>query len=284
MISVIMPAYNAEPYIAAAIASVLAQDHTDLELLVVDNNSTDGTVAVVQGFNDPRIRLLSQPVQGVSAARNRALEEMRGDFFCFLDADDDMPVQSLSARMAVFTRPRPDGLQSPDGSGSGPDPRIHFVDGTVCRMDATMQRIQEVWRPTFTGVPYAPLLQLSPSCFVGSTWMIRRVAGRTYRFDERLTHAEDLLFFLGIARDGIYTYTPATILRYRRGHTSAMTDLRGVHKGYRGLMLAVQALPDPPDKATLNDLWRRLRRILWRSYLKSGQPIRSLRAYLEPRP
>lgn len=268
MISVIMPAYNAERYIASAIASVLAQDHADLELLVVDNNSTDGTVALVQSFSDPRIRLLRQHVQGVSAARNKALEEMRGDFFCFLDADDDLPAQSLSARYAEFIS----------------DPVVHFVDGTVCRMDASMERIQEVWRPTFTGIPYGQLLQLSPSCFVGSTWMIRRVPGRTYRFDEQLTHAEDLLFFLGLARDGVYAYTPTTILRYRRGHGSAMSDLRGVHNGYRGLMRAVQDFPDPPDEATLNELWGRLRRILWRSYLKSWQPVRALRAYLEQRP
>ena len=58
MISVIMPAYNAERHIVEAITSVLAQEHHDLELIVVDNNSRDGTVQLIEGFTDPRICLL----------------------------------------------------------------------------------------------------------------------------------------------------------------------------------------------------------------------------------
>lgn len=267
-VSVIMPAYNAAPYIADAIASVLDQDHADLELLVVDNNSTDGTMAVVRTFTDARVRSFHQPVQGVSAARNMALEQMSGGMFCFLDADDVLPPGSLSARFRLLTA----------------DTAAHFADGPVEMMDVTLTNVLSVWRPTFRGVPYAPLLQLSDSCFCGITWMFRRIAGRTYRFDTRLSHAEDLLFMIGLAREGAYAYTEQTVLRYRRGHASAMRNLAGLHSGYRGLVQALAGFPDPPSPLELDALWRRARRIMWRSYLKQLQPWRALLAALERRP
>lgn len=268
MISVIMPAYNAERYIGNAIASVLAQDHRDLELLVVDNNSTDGTAAVVRSFNDERVHLLHQPRQGVSAARNRALEEMRGEFFCFMDADDAMPPGSISSRFRELMA----------------DPGVSFVDGTVQVTDAQMNTVVDEWRPTYRGVPYAPLLQLSSSCFFATTWLIRRVPGREYRFDERLTHAEDLLFLISIARDGRYTYTENPVLKYRKGHTSAMNDLGGLHRGYRGLVSAVPNLPDPPEQRVVDAMWQKIKRIMWRSYLKRAQPLNALKVRLEHRP
>lgn len=83
-----MPAYNSEVYIRESIDSVLAQSFTDFELIVVDDGSTDATVAVVQRFTDQRIRLIRQPNRGVSVARNTGLEAARGQFITFLDSDD----------------------------------------------------------------------------------------------------------------------------------------------------------------------------------------------------
>ena len=268
MISVIMPAYNAERHIVEAITSVLAQEHHDLELIVVDNNSRDGTVQLIEGFTDPRIQLMHQPVQGVSAARNMALARMRGDFFCFLDADDVLPPKSLSARHTLLLA----------------DPQLHFADGTVELTDVSMKHVLRTWKPTFTGVPYRPLLDLSPACFVGLTWMIRRMHGHAYAFDTRLTHAEDLCFLLSMARNGRYAYTTEVVLRYRRGHDSAMQNLDGLHDGYRGVLRALQEAPDPPDEGALAAMWNKVRNIMMRSYLKRGQPLRALKAMLERRP
>ena len=268
MISVIMPAYNAERYIAGAIRSVLSQTHQDLELLVVDNNSTDGTVGIIKGFADPRLRLLHESEQGVSAARNKALAEMRGDIFCFLDADDLMPQNSIQARYRVLLT----------------DPKVSFADGTVEVIDAASERIMETWRPVFVGIPYEQLLQLSPSCFFASTWMIRRRKDHLYRFDTRMSHAEDLLFLLTISRHGWYSYTTSTVLRYRRGHVSAMKDYTGLHNGYRALVSRVATFPDPPSEAVLDGMWDRVKHIMWRSYLKRGQAWRSFCAAIEPRP
>ena len=87
-VSVIMPAYNTEKYIRESINSVLAQTFTDFELIVVDDGSTDATVAIVQNYTDSRIRLIRQSHQGVSAARNMGLDAAKGDYITFLDSDD----------------------------------------------------------------------------------------------------------------------------------------------------------------------------------------------------
>lgn len=88
-ISVVMPLYNKEHEVERAIRSVLAQSFTDFELIVVNDGSTDRSVDQVSCFADLRIRLVHQNNQGVSAARNRGVEESKSDLVAFLDADDE---------------------------------------------------------------------------------------------------------------------------------------------------------------------------------------------------
>lgn len=88
-VSVVIPLYNKGPHIARALNSVLAQTFQDFEVIVVDDGSTDDGAEVVRKFDDPRIRLIHQENQGVSAARNVGVEASRGELVAFLDADDE---------------------------------------------------------------------------------------------------------------------------------------------------------------------------------------------------
>lgn len=91
LVSVIMPCYNMEQFITDTIRSVISQTYTDWELLIVDDTSTDGTVALVQSFaeQDDRIRLsVNAEHAGIAPTRNRCIEKATGRYLAFLDADD----------------------------------------------------------------------------------------------------------------------------------------------------------------------------------------------------
>lgn len=86
-VSVVIPAYNAGRFLAEAIDSVLAQEYEPLEIIVVDDGSTDGTAAVAQGYG-PLIACIRQPNSGIGAARNGGVDAASGELLAFLDADD----------------------------------------------------------------------------------------------------------------------------------------------------------------------------------------------------
>jgi glycosyltransferase involved in cell wall biosynthesis len=88
LVSVIVAVYQGERYIRGAVRSALAQSYADLEVLVVDDGSTDGTLAALEGITDPRLRVMTQPNAGTATARNAALAIARGKYIAFLDADD----------------------------------------------------------------------------------------------------------------------------------------------------------------------------------------------------
>lgn len=86
--SIVIPLYNKEWAIARALQSVFAQTFSNYEVIVVDDGSTDGGAAVVEGFSDSRLKLIKQDNSGVAAARNTGIRNARGDIVCFLDGDD----------------------------------------------------------------------------------------------------------------------------------------------------------------------------------------------------
>jgi glycosyltransferase involved in cell wall biosynthesis len=102
-IGVVIPARNAAPFIADALASLLRQTRADWQAVVVDDGSTDDTAAVAARCTDPRIRLLRQPPAGVSAARNAGVAALAADRLLFLDADDWLApdaIERLDAALA----------------------------------------------------------------------------------------------------------------------------------------------------------------------------------------
>src|SRR5215472_5885931 len=101
LISIVMPTYNRADTIQRAIASIRAQSWSEWELIVVDDGSTDDTASRLAGV-DPRIRLLRQENQGVTAARNTGLVAVKGELVAFLDSDDEWLPHHLALAAAFF--------------------------------------------------------------------------------------------------------------------------------------------------------------------------------------
>jgi glycosyltransferase involved in cell wall biosynthesis len=102
LISVIIPAYQAEHFVAGAVHSALRQTHRTLEVIVVDDGSTDGTAARLASITDPRLRVLRQENAGTAAARNAALEQAQGSYVAFLDSDDRWFPEKLATELAIL--------------------------------------------------------------------------------------------------------------------------------------------------------------------------------------
>lgn len=102
MISVIIPLYNKAKTIKRTLESIHNQSYQDFEVIVVDDGSTDDSFRVVSEFNDPRIKIYRQSNQGVSAARNHAVELSSGDYVAFLDADDEWDPDYLETQVSLI--------------------------------------------------------------------------------------------------------------------------------------------------------------------------------------
>lgn len=107
LVSIIIPAYNAEKYIGRAIESALGQTYKDIEIIVVDDGSTDRTAEIVRSFQDPKIRYLRQENKFQGAARNYGIKESRGEYITFLDADD-MYLPEKVERQVKFLQEHPE--------------------------------------------------------------------------------------------------------------------------------------------------------------------------------
>lgn len=104
MISVVIPLYNKEKSISSTLRTVLNQTFSDYEIVIVNDGSTDGSVEEIEKVQDDRIRLVHQPNAGVSAARNRGIEEAKGDLIAFLDADDEWKPEYLATQYHLFQK------------------------------------------------------------------------------------------------------------------------------------------------------------------------------------
>jgi len=255
LVAIIMPAYHAEEYIATAIQSVLDQSHTNWQLRIVNDGSRDMTEEIILQFEDPRIVYFKQENQGVSAARNLALKDMQADFFCFLDADDALPPNSLADRLALFAQ----------------DEQLSFVDGRILIQDEQLEQTVREVQPNWKGNPLIDLVRLGGQSFFGPSWMIRCQPNKNYQLKMGMTHAEDLLFYIQLAAEGgQYAAVQTPVLRYRQGNVSAMSNLKGLEMGYWELLAEVKKLKAIP-MLHIRYLKKRILRIMFLSYLRAKQ-------------
>jgi glycosyltransferase involved in cell wall biosynthesis len=107
-LSCITTTFNDGAALLTSVRSVLAQSFGDFEFIIVDDGSTDDTADILAGLTDPRIRIIRQANDGLSGARNKALGQVRGDYVCFLDADDCRPGWAFAAIAAAIEAHDPD--------------------------------------------------------------------------------------------------------------------------------------------------------------------------------
>lgn len=258
LVSIIMPIYNVERYLNEAIDSVVNQEYVNWELLIINDGSTDNSKAIIKQYNDLRILYFEQTNQGVSAARNVGLEHMKGTFFCFLDGDDRLPPKSISSRVNLFET----------------NENLTFVDGQVVNWDENYKEKRSIWSPSFEGSPQKDLVYLTGNSFFGITWMIKREKDTTYLFDVNMTHAEDLWFYIQHSEGKEYRYVQEEIYDRRQVTSSAMSNLKGLAKGYEDLKSRLIMYDINPK--WIRHYSKKIASIMLKSYLKEGNLLKAL--------
>lgn len=190
-----MPAYNAEAFIAETIQSALDQTYRDLEIIVVDDGSSDGTVARVGAFGD-RVRLHQQRNGGVARARNTGVSLARGEWIAFLDADDLWLPEKIERQLAVSTD------------------AMTFTNRYNIGDRGDLPEVQTDCQPMSGGDIFEALL--SANFITTTSVMIRRdLFERLGGFDLRFNGAEDWDLWLRVAEDHTIGFCPEPLVRYR---------------------------------------------------------------------
>jgi glycosyltransferase involved in cell wall biosynthesis len=207
LVSVVIPSYNSARFVAGAIDSALAQTYWPLEIVVVDDGSTDNTAEVLAPYGD-RIRVLRQENRGLAGARNCGLRAAKGDLIALLDADDQWLPEKLEKQVALLG-----------------DPDVGLVHCAFWhwRPD-TDERIRRdlIGRARYVGDCYERLF--TANGVLPSTALFRRAClDRAGLFDERLRSVEDLDLWYRMARHFRFAYVDEPLALYRL-HGDSLTQ------------------------------------------------------------
>jgi glycosyltransferase involved in cell wall biosynthesis len=207
MISVVIPTYNRAAVLPLAVSSVLNESFTDLELIVVDDGSTDATLEVLDSFADSRLRVVSTPHVGVSHARNQGIAVSRYDWVAFLDSDDRWHPRKLQRQLEDLERQEGGYLASytdeiwiRNGRRVNPRKRHRKFDGWIFRQAL-------------------PICIISPS----SILLHRRVLERIGNFDESLRVCEDYALWLRLCAQYPVRYLPERLIVKTGGHADQLS-------------------------------------------------------------
>jgi glycosyltransferase involved in cell wall biosynthesis len=224
LITCIVPVYNGEKYLADALGSILHQTYRPIEIIVVDDGSTDGTAAIAKSFG-AAVRYLNQSNAGPAAARNLGLDAAEGEFIAFLDADDLWHTEKLERQMARF-RARPE-------------------------LDYCVTHAQNFWaselieeQSRFRDHRIArPLPAYSTTTLLAR----RRLFDRVGQFDPALAHGDSTEWFLRANESGAVSELLPDVLLYRRLHK----DNRTRHKASNSRELYLHIVKASLDRRRL---------------------------------
>ncbi len=261
-ISVIIPTYNYARFLREAIDSALAQTYPPLEVIVVDDGSTDETPQVLAEYGG-RIRAVRQKNQGVAAARNTGVAAARGEYIAILDSDDLWKPGKLELQIARFEAD-PDlglvhcGAETFDHTGRTLEVLLNGTEGWVAEQMLRLDR--HVVQGPGSGL-------LAP----------RRIVEEVGGFDVRLPPSDDWEICYRIAQRYRIGFVPVALVRYRQHG-------KGIHlnipKMESAMFLALEkafASPDPAVQSLRTHSYGRLHRILAGCYFQAGKPRQFIR-------
>ena len=237
-----MAAYNAAPYIGEALVSLIDQTMPDLEILVVDDGSTDETAHQVEllARRDPRIRLLQLKRNGgQSAALNAGVAQARGRYLSFLDADDEAMPSRLAEQVAAFER----------------DPELVLVGGSVVTRCDHAPAQSETWRYACGDAQIRARSLFKCELISGAMTLDHEQVERHHlRFDERLRLGPDWALSFNAMRIGAVANVPSVVMRYRMHAGQAtsgmllMDDVGSDAARLRAELLAWAGVPPTQDE------------------------------------
>lgn len=260
-VTVVLPVYNAAATISETIASVLAQSFTAFELVIVNDGSTDDTLARLMPLAevDGRIHLVSRQNGGVSSARNLGVELARGELIAFIDADDLWAADKLAAHVARHRR---------DERLTASYARIGFLPQHATSLDACR---------TLSSVGAGPLrlievLSENPVCTMSNLMVRRDAFVAAGGFDTGLSHAEDQEFVARlVSRRSRIEAIDAVLVGYRFSPDGLSMDFDRMMAGWQ--LLARRHL-EGPALAALEALY--LRYLARRTLRSGGSPLKAL--------
>lgn len=246
-VSVVIPSYNYGRYVAEAIDSALGQTLPPLEVIVVDDGSTDDTPQVLATYGD-RIRVLRQKNAGVAIARNSGIAAARGEYVAFLDADDVWLPRKLELQMPRF-------------------------EGAVGLVHCGVEFGNVIQLPRVGGDVADALLLLEPDVIhgPGSTVVVpKRVAEEIGGFDASLPASEDWDFIYRVASRYRVAHVAEPLVHYRKHGSGRHDDIVNME---RGMLLAFEKAFATAKRDLRGRAYGRLYRILAGSYLESGDLV-----------
>jgi glycosyltransferase involved in cell wall biosynthesis len=271
LVSVVIPAYNAEAFLGETLDSVLAQTYPNLEVIVVDDGSTDATPQLLEKYSD-RIRVLRQANAGQAAARNYGAREAHGELLAFLDSDDLWDPDKIARQVALLAR-------FPTALAVYCDHRTIDARGQPIASNAA----QGYPRPS--GDILRALL-LGPCIITPGLVLLRRHAfDMTSGFDETplMRGHEDYALWLRLATQGSFVYSPDTLVSYRRHKQQATRQKHYEMHMARAKLHSVMAIRDVMQASQDDGLKRLFFWVLEESHVVAAWAVRQLGNHAEAR-
>ena len=233
LVSVIIPAYNAEKYVLEAIRSVEAQGYGSVEILLIDDGSKDSTVELVRQAA-PQVRIIQQANAGAAAARNKGLEEATGEFICFLDADDGWFPGKLKAQVGYLLEHTEVGISYHKWYVWKPNERGEFLPPK-----REEEPVSGEIDPARSGWIYTNLL-LDCIVHTSSVMMRREVVRAIGYFKTNLVTGEDYDYWLRVSRQYQFHKLTGTYSFYRAAPGSLTATPKKENNEYNVLQSALQ--------------------------------------------